>query len=126
MKAVNILASTLETAGLSREQVMLAIAATFMRDAEHVLCGLMYGERPIRSLNEIPEEKAMMLRPMAETLAMLDGNAFFGTSYVDRDGMEREWWEQYVPEAEAIFDGNNAGHGGGWASRASFAMPPAD
>lgn len=55
-------------------------------------------------------EEKEYLRPIAETLAMLDGNAFFdlnGTIY-----------EAYLPEARAIFNSN----GGltGWASGASW------
>jgi len=44
-----------------------------------------------------------ILRPIAETLAMLDGNAFFG-SWTDRD--EIEWYEQYLPEAYTLFQEN--------------------
>lgn len=46
-----------------------------------------------------PEEKAR-LRPIAEVLAMLDGNAFFGAT-TDDDG-EDTWYEQYLPEAHAL------------------------
>lgn len=60
------------------------------------------------------EEKAK-LRPIAETLAMMDGNAFFGNQ-IDGD---REWFEQYLPEAHAIYESN--GGDGGWAGEASFA-----
>jgi len=52
------------------------------------------------------EEKAL-LRPIAETLAMLDGNAFFGTKIGDPiTGMDREWYEQYLPEAWQVWNGN--------------------
>jgi len=61
-------------------------------------------------------EKAK-LRPIAETLAMLAGNAFFGTDL----GNGREWYESYLPEAHAIYEGN--GGDGGWAGEASFAKP---
>ncbi len=62
----------------------------------------------------IPPELKPVLRPIAETLAMLDGNAFFGTQLGDG----REWYEQYLPEALVLFESN----GGltGWASEASF------
>lgn len=55
------------------------------------------------------EEKAL-LRPIAETIAMLDGNAFFTMDLGDG----REWYEQYLPEAWSLFESN----GGlkGWAS----------
>lgn len=62
------------------------------------------------------EEKAV-LRPIAETLAMMDGNAFFGMSLND-DG-DDVWYEQYLQEAWRIWKAN----GGikGWAGEASFA-----
>ena len=56
-----------------------------------------------------PEEKAL-LRPIAETLAMLDGNAFFAHT-LDEHG--KEWYEQYLSEAWHLWDGN--GGGSGWA-----------
>lgn len=61
-----------------------------------------------------PGEKAK-LRPIAETLAMLDGNAFFGMSAGDHE----DWSDQYLPEAAALYDAN--GGDGGWAGKASFA-----
>ena len=61
------------------------------------------------------KEKAL-LRPIAETLAMMDGNAFFGVS-IDDYG-EDTWYEGYLPEAYVIFKAN----GGlkGWASEVSW------
>ena len=59
------------------------------------------------------EEKAL-LRPIAETLAMLDGNAFF--THTLPDG--REWYEQYLSEAATIFHEN--GGLNGWASEANW------
>jgi hypothetical protein len=68
------------------------------------------GWRPIESFSEAEREK---LRPIAETLAMLDGNAFFGM------GPDEHYWaDQYLPEASAVYDGN--GGDNGWASEASF------
>jgi hypothetical protein len=58
------------------------------------------------------DEKAR-LRPIAETLAMLDGNAFFGMA-TDGEGDDVHY-EQYLPEAAALAEAN-----GGWADRASF------
>jgi hypothetical protein len=66
------------------------------------------------TLDQIPSHMKAILRPMAETLAMLDGNAFFG--YMAADGSE--WYEQYLPEAWAVFQ-NNGGMEG-WAGEASF------
>ncbi len=54
------------------------------------------------------------LRPIAETLAMLAGNAFFSADLGDG----RLWWEQYLPEAHALYEAN--GGDTGWASGASF------
>lgn len=65
------------------------------------------GWRDVASFS--PEEKAK-LRPIAETLAMLDGNAFF---------TEEEWYESYLPEADALYQAN--GGDDGWAGEASFA-----
>ncbi len=53
------------------------------------------------------QETKEMLRPIAETLAMLDGNAFFGI------GDNILWYEQYLPEASALFESN--GGLDGWA-----------
>lgn len=54
-------------------------------------------------------EKAI-LRPIAETLAMLDGNAFFD--------LASDIYESYLPEARAIFNSN--GGINGWAGGASW------
>ncbi len=60
------------------------------------------------------DEKAK-LRPVAETLAMLDGNAFFGSEASEG----KEWYEMYLPAANAIYEAN--GGDGGWGGEASFA-----
>ena len=59
------------------------------------------------------EEKAL-LRPIAETFAMLDGNAFFSMPLEDG----KEWYEQYLPEACELWHSN----GGlkGWAGATSW------
>lgn len=64
------------------------------------------------------EEKAK-LRPVAETLAMLDGNAFFGNEIEPG----REWYEGYLSAAHALYEAN--GGDDGWAGAASFARKPA-
>jgi hypothetical protein len=70
------------------------------------------GWRPLDSFTEAERAK---LRPIAETLAMLDGNAFFGL----RDDEEGHFWaESYLPEAHALYEDN--GGDSGWAGRASF------
>lgn len=66
---------------------------------------------------DIPVEEKKMLRPVAETLAMLEGNAFFGMDA--ESGVEH--YEYYLPEAKALFDSN--GGLSGWAGEASFAKP---
>lgn len=68
-----------------------------------------------RDMASFSAEEKRKLRPVAETLAMLDGNAFFGNECAD--GVE--WYEQYLPEASAIYDAN--GGDNGWAGEASFA-----
>lgn len=52
---------------------------------------------------------AELLRPMAETLAMMDGNAFF--TFDDH-------WRNYLPEADAVFRSN--GGIDGWAGQCSW------
>jgi len=66
---------------------------------------------------EFTDEEKAKLRPIAETLAMLDGNAFFGNS-TERDGRIIEWYEQYLPEAAALYNGN--GGDNGWAGESSI------
>lgn len=61
------------------------------------------------------EEKAK-LRPIAETLAMLDGNAFFTNKLHNGS----EWYEQYLPEAHALYEAN--GGDDGWAGKSSIGV----
>ena len=65
-----------------------------------------------RTIDSFSVEEKHLLRPIAETLAMMDGNAFF-----PHDGYT--WYEQYLPEADAIFQ-NNGGMDG-WAGTSSIA-----
>ncbi len=53
------------------------------------------------------EEEKLWCRPIAETLAMLDGNAFFGMNFSD----DKEMWENYLPEAWSVFSANGGQHG---------------
>jgi len=46
-----------------------------------------------------PPEYVDVLRPIAETLAMMDGNAFFGNGF--------NAWIQYLPEADALYRANS-------------------
>jgi len=58
-----------------------------------------------------------LLRPIAEVIAILDGNAFFGMT---RNEMgEDTWYEQYLPEAWAIYKAQ--GKNGGWIQETSWA-----
>ena len=63
---------------------------------------------------EFTDEEKRWCRPIAETLAMMDGNAFFGNDCGDG----REWYEQYLPEAWTIFNEN--GGTTGWSTEASW------
>jgi len=68
-----------------------------------------------RSKEHFSEVERRKLLPIAETLALLDGNAFFTL------GAEDEWASYYLPEADAIYQAN--GGDNGWAGEASFAKP---
>lgn len=63
------------------------------------------------------DQEKVKLRPIAETLAMLDGNAFFTVEGLGG----RDWYETYLPEAHALYESN--GGDNGWAGEASFAKP---
>lgn len=118
-RAVSRIVGGLSALGFTEKQIHEVVALVFVSEAETIRHAAFAGARKIRPLNEISPERIKILRPMAETLAMIDGNAFFGTKYHDREGVERDWWEQYIPEAEAIYEGN--GGDDGWAGKASFA-----
>lgn len=60
--------------------------------------------------HEFTQEEKEYLRPIAETMAMLDGNAFFS--------LKSDIWESYLPEARALFNSN--GGLDGWAGGASW------
>jgi hypothetical protein len=59
-----------------------------------------------------------LLRPIAEVCAIMDGNAFFGMTRNDQG--EDTWYEQYLPEAWAIYKAQ--GKNGGWINQTSWAM----
>ena len=63
---------------------------------------------------EFSDEEKLLLRPIAETLAMLDGNAFFSMP----GEYEREWYEQYLSEAWEVWNSN--GGLAGWAGLTSW------
>lgn len=67
-----------------------------------------------QAMRNFTEGEKALLKPIAETIAMMDGNAFFTIN-----GEEDEtWYEQYLPEAYALFKSN--GGFNGWASEASW------
>lgn len=68
-----------------------------------------------RTFNSFTDEEKLLLRPIAETLAMLDGNAFFTMD----PGFGAEWYEQYLVEAWYLWEAN--GGMSGWAGEASWA-----
>lgn len=70
-----------------------------------------------RDLSSFSDDEREKLRPIAETLAMLDGNAFFSMHGEDDHGHA----DQYLPEAYALYQSN--GGDDGWAGRASFVRP---
>ena len=53
-----------------------------------------------------PPEYVEVLQPVAETLAMLDGNAFFGPEW--------ESWVNYLPEADAVYRANSCPESLSW------------
>jgi hypothetical protein len=63
-----------------------------------------------------PDEKRV-LRPIAEMIAIFDGNAFFGMTR-DTNG-DDTWYENYLPEAYQIFKGS--GGRDGWIMETSWA-----
>lgn len=72
-------------------------------------------EEEMRPHTSFSAAEKRMLRPIAETLAMLDGNAFFGIS-------DPDVYESYLSEAWALFDGN--GGEKGWAGASSWLKEP--
>ena len=69
-----------------------------------------------RDVKTFSEQEKQLLRPIAETLAMLDGNAFF--THECAPGLA--WYEQYLPEADALYQSN--GGADGWAGCSQFAQ----
>lgn len=59
-----------------------------------------------RNFDDAEKQK---LLPIAETLAMMDGNAFFTFE---------NWCDSYLPEAHALYESN--GGDTGWASECSW------
>lgn len=57
-------------------------------------------EGSLRDLSSFSTEEKARLRPIAETLAMLDGNSFFGLTQ-DANG-DDTYYEQYLPESAVL------------------------
>jgi hypothetical protein len=66
--------------------------------------------------HKFTDKQKKLLRPIAEVIALMDGNGFFGISS-DENG-EDIWYEQYLPEAYVIYKEN--GGDKGWASAVSW------
>ena len=79
----------------------------------HIFEYRLHATLPLRTT--FTDEEKRYLRPIAETLAMLDGNAFFGSVTFN----DNEWYEQYLPEAWALWKNN--GGVDGWSGATSWA-----
>jgi len=61
---------------------------------------------------ELDESQIFVIRAIAETLAMLDGNAFFSNGSSDPNDAYGEWWMQYAADAIVLWEIN--GGNSGW------------
>jgi hypothetical protein len=68
----------------------------------------IYGRKII-----LDQTQEFYIRPIAETLAMLDGNAFFGSGG-GANSQYGEWWMQYAADAIVLWEAN--GGLNGWPS----------
>ena len=84
-----------------------------MSTESNILYSIPIPKDGFRTVESFTREEAEKLLPIAETLAMMDGNAFF--TY-EHDGIPHAY--QYLPEAHALYEAN--GGDGGWAGEASF------
>ena len=58
-----------------------------------------YVNEPWRDVTSFSEVEKQKLRPIAERLALLEGNAFF--TWDGREG--HDWYESYLPEADVLW-----------------------
>jgi hypothetical protein len=86
-----------------------------LRDHLHLAYSIVRPDAGYREPASFSDTEKRKLRPIAETLAMLDGNAFFG----HLSGNGQEWYEMYLGEADALYQANGGDQG--WAGEASFA-----
>lgn len=84
------------------------------QDVEHKYYKILEPINGWPKLDDIPAHMKPILRPIAETLAMLDGNAFFCIAGTNGS----EWYEQYLPEAWTLFEDNGGMQG--WSGQAHF------
>lgn len=56
----------------------------------------------LRDISSFSAVEKKVLRPIADTLAMIDGNPFFGIKKGDDDA----WSDGYMPQAHYIFEAN--------------------
>jgi len=70
-----------------------------------------------RKIESFSADERARLWPIAETLAMMDGNAFF----VMKGKYQSEHVASYLPEASALYEAN--GGDAGWAGEAILATP---
>ncbi len=84
-----------------------------IEDERQVFEYKLHAKLPLRTV--FTDEEKRYLRPIAETLAMLDGNAFFGAVSIN----ECEWYEMYLPEAWALWSNN--GGATGWSGATGWA-----
>lgn len=67
----------------------------------------------VRRKKRFTAKEKIILRPIAEVIAILDGNGFFGMT--TDDAGDDTWYEQYLPEAWLIYRSNpNVIHGTSW------------
>lgn len=68
------------------------------------ILGLIHKTYKFSKKKKFTAKEKIMLRPLAESIAILDGNGFFGLSR-DENG-DDNWYEQYLIEAWMIYKSN--------------------
>lgn len=116
-KRVDIIQDEVEN---SLTMIVGVVPITFDLDEVRHKIALPYNIIPpdggFRKIETFSPEEKKKYRIIAETLAMLDGNAFFGN---DWDG--NEWYEMYLPAAYQLYMNN--GGDTGWAGESSINKP---
>jgi hypothetical protein len=70
----------------------------------NTILGLIRNHYKKTRKRKFTEREKILLRPIAETIAILDGNAFWGLT-IDDNG-DDTWYEQYLQEAWMIYRSN--------------------